>query len=68
MCYPPTGDIMFSLKRLKFYGNRGLGPDNPNTHLNLFIGFILIYEIERTQNLGIINKFLPLSYCYYLQN
>ena len=22
MCYPPTGYIMFSLKKLKFYGGR----------------------------------------------
>ena len=25
MCYPPSGDIMFSLRKLKFYGSRGLG-------------------------------------------
>ena len=25
MSYPPTGYIMFSLKKLKFYGDRGLG-------------------------------------------
>ena len=25
MPYPPTGYIMFSLKKLKFYGGRGLG-------------------------------------------
>ena len=29
MCYPPTGYIVFSLKKLKFYGGRG--PGNPNT-------------------------------------
>ena len=29
MCYPPTGYLMFSLKKLKFYGIRG--PDDPNT-------------------------------------
>ena len=29
MCYPPTGYIMFSLKKLKFYGRRR--PDNSNT-------------------------------------
>ena len=29
MCYPLTGCIMFSLKKLKFYADRG--PDNPNT-------------------------------------
>ena len=28
-CYPPTGYVMFSLKKLTFYGDRG--PDNPNT-------------------------------------
>ena len=38
--YPPTGDIMFSLKKLKLYGDRGPDmrtrgrrQDNPNTHL-----------------------------------
>ena len=25
MCYPPTGNIMFRLKKLKFY--RGRGPE-----------------------------------------
>ena len=41
MCYHPTGYIMFSLKRLKFYEGRGpdmraggWGPDNPNTQNN----------------------------------
>ena len=38
MCYPPLGYIIFSLRKLKFYGGRGpdmragdQGPDNPNT-------------------------------------
>ena len=38
MCFPPTGYIVFSLKKLKFYGGRGpdmragdRGPNNPNT-------------------------------------
>ena len=25
MCYPPTGYIMFSSKKLKFYASRGQG-------------------------------------------
>ena len=29
MCYPRTGYILFSLKKLKFYGGRRA--DNPNT-------------------------------------
>ena len=33
MCYPPTGYIMFSLKKLNFYGARG--PDKSNTVLNV---------------------------------
>ena len=47
MCYPSPGYIIFSLRKLKFYGSRGSradvrgkdiraggrGPDNPNTRL-----------------------------------
>ena len=28
--YPPTGYIMFSLKKLKFYGGRGRKTQTPN--------------------------------------
>ena len=38
MCHPPKGYIMFGLKKLKYYGDRGpymrargRGTDNPNT-------------------------------------
>ena len=37
MCHPPTGYIMFSLRKLKYYGDRGpdmrargRGTENPN--------------------------------------
>ena len=40
MCYPPSGYIILSLRKLKLYGGRGIeirvgdqGPDNPNTLL-----------------------------------
>ena len=49
MCYRPTSYIMFSLKKLKFYGDRpeargwgpeagyeGWGPDNSNTQSKVF--------------------------------
>ena len=43
MCYPPSGYIIFSLRKLIFYGGRGpgsgcedWGPDNPNTREELF--------------------------------
>ena len=32
MCYLPSGCIIFSLRKLKFYG--GQGPDNSNTRVN----------------------------------
>ena len=41
MCYSPSGYVIFSVRKLKFYGDRelrvgceGRGPDNPNTHFN----------------------------------
>ena len=42
MCYPPSGYIAFSLRKLKFYGGRGTeaggrGPDNPNTRWKISI-------------------------------
>ena len=33
LCFPPSGYIIFSLRKLKFYGGRGPGPDNPSTLL-----------------------------------
>ena len=40
MCYTPSGYIILSLRKLKFYEDRGPGAggratDNPNTHLGI---------------------------------
>ena len=70
MCYPPSGHIIFSLRKLKSYGSwgpmarcegRGQGPDNPNT-LYLMYCFSF-FRNELWQYLISYNSFRNMNMC-----
>ena len=83
MCYPTSGYIIFSLKKLKSDGGRGLGagyegrgPDNPNTRYEQINNSVITYfegVPDRRQKLIIItllsnHTIFIVTFVLYLSN